>query len=121
LHYRPGNLSRQGSQGACVDKTLGTLGVLLEPTTVVAKAWEHIGGIGRRTFRDPQTVLVVGAGPIGLLAALIGVQRGADTHVLDRATSGPKPALVKQLGASYHTGPIADLELHPTSWWSAPA
>ena len=48
-----------------------------------------------------------------MLAALIGVQHGADTNVLDRATSGPKPALVKQLGASYHTGPIADLELHP--------
>src|SRR5271157_3193476 len=91
-----------------VDKTLGTLAVLLEPTTVVAKAWEHIGAIGRRTFWDPQTFLIVGAGPIGLLAALIGVQHGADTHVLDRATSGPKPALVKQLGASYHTGPIPD-------------
>ena len=96
-----------------VGNTLRTLGVLLEPTTVVAKAWEHIGAIGRRTFWDPQTVLVVGSGPIGLLAALIGVQQGADTHVLDRATSGPKPALVKQMGASYHTGPIADLELHP--------
>ncbi len=96
-----------------VDKTLGTLGVLLEPTTVVAKAWEHIAAIGRRTFWDPDTVLVVGAGPIWLVAALIGVQHGADTHVLDRATSGPKPALVKQLGASYHTGPIADLELQP--------
>ena len=34
-----------------------------------------------------------------MLAALIGVQHGADTHVLDRATSGPKPGLVKQLGA----------------------
>jgi glucose 1-dehydrogenase len=96
-----------------VDKTLGILGVLLEPTTVVAKAWEHVAAIGRRAFWDPSTVLVVGAGPIGLLAALIAVQRGADTHVLDRATSGPKPTLVKQLGASYHTGTITDLGLQP--------
>jgi len=96
-----------------VDKALGILGVLLEPTTVVAKAWEHIAAIGRRTFWDPETVLVAGAGPIGLLAALIGVQHGADVHVLDRATSGPKPALVKQLGASYHTGTIAELGLQP--------
>ena len=59
-----------------VDKSLGVLGVLLEPTTVVAKAWEQILTIGQRTFWDPHTVLVVGAGPIGLLAALIGVQRG---------------------------------------------
>jgi threonine dehydrogenase-like Zn-dependent dehydrogenase len=96
-----------------VDKDLGYLGVLLEPATVVVKAWEHVAAIGRRTFWDPDTVLVVGAGPIGLLAALIGVQHGVDVHVLDRATSGPKPALVKQLGATYHTGAIADLGLSP--------
>jgi threonine dehydrogenase-like Zn-dependent dehydrogenase len=96
-----------------VDKNLGYLGVLLEPATVVAKAWEHIDAIGRRTFWDPGTVLVVGAGPIGLLAALIGVQLGADVHVLDRVTSGPKPALVKQLGATYHTGAVAGLGLRP--------
>jgi glucose 1-dehydrogenase len=96
-----------------VDKTLGMLGVLLEPATVVAKAWAHILAIGQRTFWDPHTVLVVGAGPIGLLAALIGVQLGGDVHVLDRATSGPKPALVKQLGGTYHTGAITDLGLRP--------
>ena len=37
-----------------VDKGLGVLGVLLEPTTVVAKAWEQILTIGQRTFWDPQ-------------------------------------------------------------------
>ena len=94
-----------------LDPRLGLLGVLLEPTTVVVKAWEHIAAIGRRTFWDPRTVLVTGAGPIGLLAALIGVQQGADVHVLDRATSGRKPELVEALGAAYHTGPIADLGL----------
>ena len=36
-------------------------------------------------------VLVTGAGPIGLLAALLAVQRGLDVHVLDRVTDGPKP------------------------------
>ncbi len=96
-----------------VDPQLGVLGVLLEPTTVVAKAWEHIAAIGRRTFWDPQTVLVVGAGPIGLLGALVGVQAGAEVHVLDRVDSGPKPALVKQLGATYHTGAIGDLGFRP--------
>jgi threonine dehydrogenase-like Zn-dependent dehydrogenase len=96
-----------------VDNELDTLGVLLEPTTVVAKAWEQIGSIGRRTFWDPHTVLVVGAGPIGLLAALIGVQHGGEVHVLDRTTSGLKPALVGQLGATYHSGRIADIGFHP--------
>ncbi len=96
-----------------VDKRLGVLGVRLEPTTVVAKAWEQIRAIGQRTFWEPHTVLVVGAGPIGLLAALIGVQRGGEVHVLDRVTTGPKPALVEALGAVYHTGAVADLGLRP--------
>jgi threonine dehydrogenase-like Zn-dependent dehydrogenase len=96
-----------------VDKSLGVLGVLLEPTTIVAKAWEQIQSIGQRTFWDPRTVLVVGAGPIGLLAALIGVQRGAEVHVLDRVTTGPKPALVEALGATYHAGTVDDIGLSP--------
>jgi threonine dehydrogenase-like Zn-dependent dehydrogenase len=96
-----------------VDDTLGVLGVLLEPATVVAKAWEHIAGIGRRAFWDPQTVLVVGAGPIGLLAALIGVQHGGDVHVVDQVTAGPKPDLVTKLGATYHVGPLAELGFRP--------
>ena len=33
--------------------------------------------------------------------------------MLDRATSGPKPALVTQLGGTYHTGAIAELGLRP--------
>lgn len=37
-----------------------------------------------------------------LLAALLGVQRGLDVHVLDLATGGPKPDLVRDLGATYH-------------------
>jgi glucose 1-dehydrogenase len=96
-----------------VSKDLGALGVLLEPTTVVVKAWEHTASIGTRTFWEPSTVLVTGAGPIGLLAALIGVQLGREVHVLDRATSGPKPALVEALGATYHTGAIGELGLAP--------
>jgi glucose 1-dehydrogenase len=87
---------------------LESVGVLLEPTSVVAKAWEHVERIGQRSRWAPQQVLVTGAGPIGLLAALLGVQRGLDVHVLDRVTSGPKPALVRDLGATYHTGAVTD-------------
>jgi threonine dehydrogenase-like Zn-dependent dehydrogenase len=96
-----------------VDGDLGVLGVLLEPTTVVAKAWEQIIKIGQRTFWEANRVLVIGAGPIGLLAALIGVQLGREVHVLDRVTAGPKPGLVEQLGASYHTGSVADVGVAP--------
>ena len=91
-----------------VPAELGERAVLVEPASVVAKAWEHIERIGHRAHWRPQRVLITGAGPIGLLAALMATQRNFDTHVLDRATAGPKPALVDALGATYHTGSVAD-------------
>ena len=96
-----------------IDHSLGILGVLLEPTTVVTKAWEQVVAVGQRAFWEPRTVLVTGAGPIGLLAALIGVQHGLEVHVLDRAESGPKPALVQALGAKYHTGTATTVGFEP--------
>ncbi len=96
-----------------IDRSLGLLGVLLEPTTVVAKAWEQVVAIGHRAFWEPRTVVVTGAGPIGLLAALLGHQRGLEIHVLDRVDSGPKVELVRSLGATYHSGSIADLGFEP--------
>jgi glucose 1-dehydrogenase len=92
-----------------VDAALGELGVLLEPASVVAKAWEHVERIGSRALWAPARVLVTGAGPIGLLAALMGVQRGLEVHVLDRVTQGPKPRLVRDLGAHYHAGPMQEV------------
>jgi len=81
---------------------LGDVGVLVEPTSVVAKAWEEIERIGSRSWFEPERVLVTGAGPIGLLAAMLGRQRGLEVHVLDQVRSGPKPGLVEALGATYH-------------------
>ena len=88
-----------------VPSSLGALGVLTEPASVLAKAWEQVERVGRRAgaFR-PRRVLVTGAGPIGLLAALMGVQRGLEVHVFDRTEDGPKPHLVAALGAYYHAG-----------------
>jgi threonine dehydrogenase-like Zn-dependent dehydrogenase len=96
-----------------VDPELGLLGVLLEPTTVVAKAWEQVRSVGSRAFWDPRRVLVTGAGPIGLLAALVGRQFGLEVHVLDRVETGPKPELVRDLGAIYHTGTVESLGFEP--------
>ena len=96
-----------------VSPSLGDLGVLLEPTTVVAKAWDHIFRIGARAKWEPRIVLVTGAGPIGLLAALLGTQRGLEVHVLDQVTSGVKPELVAAIGATYHHGTIASAGLTP--------
>jgi threonine dehydrogenase-like Zn-dependent dehydrogenase len=92
-----------------LDPSLDRVGVLLEPTSVVAKAWEHVERIGSRAEWQPAKVLVTGAGPIGLLAAMLGVQRGLDVHVFDVLTEGPKPQLVKDLGATYHSGVFPDV------------
>lgn len=84
------------------DVGLGMLAVLTEPASVVAKAWSHIERIGQRArIYRPASVLVTGAGPVGLLAAMMGAQRGLDVHVLDRHRDGPKPALAGTLGR-YH-------------------
>jgi glucose 1-dehydrogenase len=106
-----------GSERWCVDPAyavrldhrLADVGMLMEPTTVVAKAWQQVEKVGQRAWFEPRTALVTGAGPIGLLAALLGVQRGLETHVLDRVTDGPKPQLVRDLGATYHSESIGDV------------
>lgn len=93
-----------------VDPALGLIAVLTEPASVIAKAWEQIERIGARVAAwAPEKVLITGAGPVGLLAALMSVQRGLETHVFDRVTEGPKPRLVADLGAHYHGGDMAEL------------
>jgi threonine dehydrogenase-like Zn-dependent dehydrogenase len=96
-----------------LEPALAEVGTLLEPTSVVAKAWEHIERIGERSVWQPETVLVTGAGPIGLLAALLACQRGLTVHVLDLAQTGPKPELVRALGAQYHSEGMAALGFAP--------
>lgn len=96
-----------------VDASLGILGVLLEPMTVITKALEQVFQAGQRAFWEPKTALVTGAGPIGLLAALRLRANNLEVHVLDRADTGPKPDLVHALGGTYHTGSALDLDFDP--------
>jgi glucose 1-dehydrogenase len=94
-----------------LDPALGMNGVLTEPTSILAKAWDQTEQISRRTRGFvPKTVLVTGAGPIGLLAALIGAQRGLDVHVLDHHDRGAKKTAVNALGGTFHLGSLADLD-----------
>ena len=96
-----------------VDPRLGELGVLLEPASVVAKACMLAVHFLKRTDVRAKTALVTGAGPIGLLAALATRHYGLETHVVDVVDSGPKPDLVRDLGAHYHAGSAADLDISP--------
>jgi threonine dehydrogenase-like Zn-dependent dehydrogenase len=92
-----------------LDPRLEQVGMLMEPTTVVAKAWDQVEKVGARSWFEPQRVLVTGAGPIGLLAALLGVQRGLEVHVVDVVTEGPKVEAVEALGAEYHSSGMGEV------------
>jgi threonine dehydrogenase-like Zn-dependent dehydrogenase len=105
--YGAGLVALEGDYAVKLDEDLVSVGVLTEPTSVVAKAWEQVDRIAAQVCRPVDRVLVTGAGPIGLLAALIGVQRGHDVHLLDRTREGPKRELAKELGVGYHTGTVA--------------
>jgi glucose 1-dehydrogenase len=94
-----------------LDPALGDLGVLMEPASILAKAWEQTEYVGKRSkVWSPSTLLVPGAGPVGLLAALMGAQRGLRVHVLDRATDATKQSLVEELGGTYHIGGVEILD-----------
>jgi glucose 1-dehydrogenase len=93
-----------------VDKDLGLRAVLLEPASVVAKAWDHAEHIARRARTSaPRKLLVTGAGPVGFLAALLGRQRELELHIFDRATEGPKLDLTAGLRGTYHAGDIGEV------------
>lgn len=92
-----------------IDPSLRSVGMLMEPTTIVAKAVGRIQQIAAQTNFDVRRLLVTGAGSIGLLGAMLATLRGMEVHVLDRVTDGPKPGLVADLGATYHTGDIASV------------
>jgi glucose 1-dehydrogenase len=84
---------------------LREVGVLLEPTTVVEKGIAQAYEIQRRLrVWRPRKVAVMGAGTIGLLAALVLRLRGLDVTVFGRT---PRPYLnsdlIEALGARYET------------------
>src|SRR5215212_4860864 len=106
--YGAGLVTLEADFAVSIPDELGTLGVLTEPATILAKAWEQIERISRRACSAHERVLVTGAGPIGLLAALMGAQRELEVHVLDQATQGAKPDAVQALGGSYHSGDVTE-------------
>jgi threonine dehydrogenase-like Zn-dependent dehydrogenase len=87
-----------------VPRALADVAVLIEPLTVVTKAADQAHTIFNRLPYDPgpQRGLVLGAGPIGLLGAMVLVADGFETLVYSRDTEQSKQAeLVRSLGAQY--------------------
>lgn len=78
------------------------IGVLLEPTSIVEKGIEHIYLIQRRMPWQPHRALVLGAGPVGLLAAALLRKRGLETFLAGREAPNDLRAQVgKKFGAEY--------------------
>jgi threonine dehydrogenase-like Zn-dependent dehydrogenase len=87
-----------------VPKPLADVAVLIEPLTVVAKAAVQSRTILDRLPYEPglQRGLVLGAGPVGLLAAMVLVANGYETVVYSREPEGgEKGKLVNAVGGSY--------------------
>jgi threonine dehydrogenase-like Zn-dependent dehydrogenase len=90
--------------------------VLLEPMSVVEKGIDHAFLLQRRLIWGPKLALVLGGGPVGLLAAAVLRARGLRTVVFGREpASDLRAQIAMQLGAEYvsvDTAPLLDLPKH---------
>jgi threonine dehydrogenase-like Zn-dependent dehydrogenase len=83
---------------------LRDVGVLVEPTSVIEKGIAQAYEIQRRLrVWRPKVAIVLGAGTVGLLAAMALRLRGLEVHVFARdAVPNRNATLVTELGAQYH-------------------
>ena len=98
-----------------VPKALSDVAVLVEPLAVAAQAAVGLDAIRQRYPWEPTAMraLVLGAGPIGLLAAMMLRSRDAETFVysLEPADSD-RAELVRSVGAAYVSArdvPVAEI------------
>ncbi len=78
------------------------VGVFLEPLSVVEKAMRQTFKIQERLPWKIENAVVLGAGTIGLLGAMLLRMKGINTYVLDRSESdGFKSRLIADLGAQH--------------------
>jgi threonine dehydrogenase-like Zn-dependent dehydrogenase len=87
-----------------IPRNIAEIGVLLEPMSVVEKGIDHAFLLQQRLDWKPKTALVLGGGPIGLLAATVLRVRGLETHVVSREPETDYRAqLARKIGATYHS------------------
>ena len=84
-------------------ESLSEVGVLLEPLTIVEKGINQAYEIQASRMKwEPKSALVLGSGPVGLLATALLRVRGLDvTAVARKPPSSPKARLVTSTGAAY--------------------
>ena len=85
-----------------IPKVAAEIGILLEPTSVVEKGIDQAFRLQERLRWRPKTALVLGGGPVGLLAAAVLRIRGLDTYVVGReAADDARAKIASQMGATY--------------------
>jgi threonine dehydrogenase-like Zn-dependent dehydrogenase len=87
-----------------VPPRLADVAVLVEPLSIAAKAAEQAQAVQQRLpwEREKARILVLGAGPVGMLGALAMTVSGFDTIVYSREPEdGPRATRVRELGATY--------------------
>lgn len=80
---------------------LEPIGVLLEPMSVVEKAVRQSYALQRRMRWEPRQTVVLGAGPIGLLATFLLRLRGLDVVTVARSKGTRAAELAEVAGARY--------------------
>ena len=87
--------------------------VLLEPMSVVQKGIDHAFRMQQRMAWEPRTAVVLGAGPVGILAAAALRLRGLEVTVAAREPEDcPRAAVLHEAGLAYASTavtPLADL------------
>ena len=87
--------------------------VLLEPMSVVQKGIDHAYRIQERLAWQPRTAVVLGAGPVGILAAVALRLRGLEVTVAARELEGSfKDMILREAGIHYTSTasiPLAEL------------
>jgi threonine dehydrogenase-like Zn-dependent dehydrogenase len=85
-----------------IPKAVRDIAVLLEPMSVVEKGIDHAFLLQRRLVWKPNLGVVLGGGPVGLLAAAVLRTRGLRTVVVGREPQSDQRAQIAlQLGAEY--------------------
>jgi glucose 1-dehydrogenase len=98
-----------------VPRALAEVGVLIEPLTIAAKASVELEAILRRYPWEPSGLrgLVLGAGPIGLLGAMMLAAHDIEAFVYSlEPADGERARLARSFGAHYLSArdtPLADL------------
>ncbi len=93
-----------------VPAALADVAVLLEPTSVVEKAMRQAFAAQRRMLWEPKRALVAGAGPIGILGALLLRLRGLDVTLFERTEKPDRSALLARAGVAYRATSVTPLE-----------